>query len=168
MNISLKKILYILMVLFFQCLLDNYADLGLYLRIVIIPFVILMLPYRYKTISTMIIAFLLGLTVDLFTSGVLGLNAGAMTAVAFVRQKVLHSILDERNMERHDSPDYIVLGLGKGLFYIMFHYIVFFTAYTLLDNMGFAPFGLTVTKILLSTSVSGLIALWALKKYKKI
>lgn len=167
MNISMKKIFYILMVLCLQCLLDNYADLGLYLRIVIIPFVILMLPYRYKTISTMIIAFLLGLTVDIFTSGVLGLNAGAMTAVAFVRQKVLHSILDERNMERHDSPDIIVLGLGKGLFYVMFHYIVFFTAYTLLDNMGFAPFGLILSKILLSTAVSGLIALWSLKKYKK-
>jgi hypothetical protein len=49
----------------------------------------------------------------------------------------------------------------------MFHYIVFFTAYTLLDNMGFVPFGLTLSKILLSTAVSGLIALWSLKKYKK-
>ena len=105
MNIDFKKILFTLLVIVVQCVLDNYVDLSIYVRIVLVPYLILILPYRYRTISTMILAFLIGLSVDIFTTGVLGMNAGALVAVAFIRQKMLHAIMDERNMERHDRPE---------------------------------------------------------------
>lgn len=167
MNIDLKSILYILLILVIQTILDNYVDLGLHLHIVILPIIILLLPYRYKTLHTMILAFVLGLAVDIFTTGILGLYAGALTAVAFVRQKILHSMLDDRNMERHDRPDYKVFGFGKGIFYTMFHYLTFFVVYTLLDNMGIHPIGQSLIKVLFSTLTSGLIALWLFKMFKK-
>lgn len=167
MNIDIRKIVFAFAILVLQCILDNYADLGPYVRIVLVPFIVLVLPYRYKTISAMIIAFLAGLSVDIFTTGILGLNAGAMTAVAFVRQKVLHSILDERNMERHDSPDLKVFGFTKGFFYVFFHYLVFFVAYTALDNFSFSPFGFYLSKILLSTAASGTISILILGKQGK-
>lgn len=167
MNIDFRKIIYPLIIVVLQCILDNYADLGLYVRVVLIPYIILILPYRYKTISTMIIAFLIGLSVDIFTTGVMGLNAGAMTAVAFVRQKVLHSILDERNMERHDSPDLKVFGLTKGVLYLLFHYLIFFSAYTALDNFSFSPIGFYTAKILFSTVVSSVISILLFGKQKK-
>lgn len=168
MNIDLKKVIYAIILVALQCILDNYVDLGPYVRVVLAPFIILILPYRYKTISTMVIAFVIGLSIDAFTAGILGLNAGAMAAVAFVRQKVLHSILDERNMERHDSPDIKVFGLTKSLFYVFFHYLVFFVAYTALDNFGFVPFGFCISKILLSTITSGVISILLLGKQKRI
>ncbi|MBO7248805.1 MAG: hypothetical protein J6U88_01835 [Bacteroidales bacterium] len=168
MNIDFKKIFFALAIIVVQCILDNYVDLGIYLRIVLVPYLILILPYRYRTISAMIMAFLIGLTVDIFTTGVLGTNAGALTAVAFIRQKMLYAIMDERNMERHDSPDFKVMGVGKGIFYIGVPYLLFFIVYTLLDNFGMRPFAITIPKILAGTIVSGVISMLLFKNYKKI
>lgn len=168
MNIDFKKILFALLVIVVQCVLDNYVDLSIYVRIALVPYLILILPYRYRTISTMILAFLIGLSVDIFTTGVLGMNAGALVAVAFIRQKMLHAIMDERNMERHDSPDLKVMGVGKGLFYIGVPYLLFFIVYTLLDNFSLRPVAITIPKILIGTVISGGISLLLFKNYKKI
>jgi hypothetical protein len=168
MNVDFKKILYALVIIVVQCILDNYVDLSIYLRIVIVPYLILILPYRYRTISAMILAFFIGLAVDIFTTGVLGINAGALTAVAFIRQKMLHAIMDERNMERHDSPDLKVMGVGKGLFYIGVPYLLFFIISVLLDNFSIRPLAITIPKILAGTIVSGVISMLLFKNYKKI
>jgi hypothetical protein len=116
----------------------------------------------------MILAFFIGLAVDIFTTGVLGINAGALTAVAFIRQKMLHAIMDERNMERHDSPDLKVMGVGKGLFYIGVPYLLFFIISVLLDNFSIRPLAITIPKILAGTIVSGVISMLLFKNYKKI
>ena len=168
MNVDFKKILYALLIIVVQCILDNYVDLSIYLRIVLVPYLILILPYRYRTISAMILAFFIGLAVDIFTTGVLGINAGALTAVAFIRQKMLHAIMDERNMERHDSPDLKVMGVGKGLFYIGVPYLLFFIISVLLDNFSIRPLAITIPKILAGTIVSGVISMLLFKNYKKI
>jgi rod shape-determining protein MreD len=168
MNVDFKKILYALVIIVVQCILDNYVDLSIYLRIVLVPYLILILPYRYRTISAMILAFFIGLAVDIFTTGVLGINAGALTAVAFIRQKMLHAIMDERNMERHDSPDLKVMGVGKGLFYIGVPYLLFFIISVLLDNFSIRPLAITIPKILAGTIVSGVISMLLFKNYKKI
>lgn len=168
MNIDFRKVLYAVALIVIQCILDNFVDLGIYVRIVLIPCIILVLPYRYRTISSMLLAFIIGVCVDIFTTGIIGLNAGALTAVAFVRQKLLHAILDERNMERHDSPDVRVMGMGKALFYLLFSYLAFFCTYILLDNFGLKPFGINAIKIAGSTVINGVIALWLLKHHKKI
>jgi hypothetical protein len=168
MNVDFKKILYALVIIVVQCILDNYVDLSIYLRIVLVPYLILILPYRYRTISAMILAFFIGLAVDIFTTGVLRINAGALTAVAFIRQKMLHAIMDERNMERHDSPDLKVMGVGKGLFYIGVPYLLFFIISVLLDNFSIRPLAITIPKILAGTIVSGVISMLLFKNYKKI
>jgi len=168
MNVDFKKILYALVIIVVQCILDNYVDLSIYLRIVLVPYLILILPYGYRTISAMILAFFIGLAVDIFTTGVLGINAGALTAVAFIRQKMLHAIMDERNMERHDSPDLKVMGVGKGLFYIGVPYLLFFIISVLLDNFSIRPLAITIPKILAGTIVSGVISMLLFKNYKKI
>ncbi len=168
MNIDFKKILYFVFVIIIQCIMDNYMDLGIYTRVLLLPYLILILPYRYKTVVTMLLAFCIGLLVDIFTTGTLGLNAGALVCVAFVRQKMLHAIMDERNMERHDSPDFKVLGLGKSAFYFMLPYLLYFIFYTMVDNFGFAPTAITLPKILISTTVSGVAGLLLFKQYKKI
>jgi rod shape-determining protein MreD len=167
MNIDFKKILYVMALVIIQCLLDNFVDLSVYIRIVILPYIILILPYRYNTIPTMLLAFIIGLAVDVLTTGVLGLNAGALTSVAFIRQKLLHMILDERNMKRHDSPDYKVMGLGKSLFYIAFPSIVYFTIYILLDNYGFHPYHITIPKIIIGAVICTAIGLILFKNQKK-
>lgn len=167
MNIDFRVILQWVIIIALQCILDNYVDLGIYTRIVLLPILILTLPYRYLTISSMILAFLTGLSVDIFTTGVLGLNAGALAGVAFVRQKMLHTFIDERNIERHDSPDHKAMGTGRGLFYVLFSYFVFFTIHTILDNFGFTPILITLPKIAVGTITGGLIGYILFRKYKK-
>lgn len=168
MNIDFRVLLHWVIVIVLQCILDNYVDLGIYTRIVLLPYLILTLPYRYLTISSMVLAFLTGLCVDIFTTGVLGLNAGALVGVAFVRQKMLHSFIDERNIERHDSPDVKAMGTGRSIFYVFFSHLVFFTLHTILDNFGFTPAMITIPKIAIGTVVSGLIGYILFRNHKKV
>lgn len=167
MKIDYRRIIYIVTLIIVQCIFDNYVDLGPYFRFVLIPVLVLVLPYRFKTIITMLIAFVIGLIVDIFTTGVLGLNAGAMVAAAFIRQKILYSILDERNIERHDRPDFVVFGISKSLFYTISLYMVYFIAYTLLDNFGLSPIGFNLIKMGIGIAVNSAIGLYLFKIYKK-
>lgn len=160
MKIDFKRLLIILLAIVVQIILDNYCDLGLYIRILILPVIILTLPYKVKTIEAMCIAFLIGVVTDIFTSGVIGLNAGALAASALVRRKILYSILDERNIDRHDYPNYRVMGLSKSALYVSVPYIVYFITYTLLDNYSFSPFSLSIPTILICSGINTVLGLF--------
>lgn len=167
MNIDLKRLIYILFIIIVQCILDNYIDLGLHLHLMVLPHLILILPYRYKTITAMVIAFAIGITVDIFTTGVLGTNAGALVCTAFIRQKLLYSFLDERNMDNYDSPSYMILGPNKGILYVFCSYFAFCSAYVVLENMGIQPVTFNLLKIVTGTFANGIIGLILFRRYKK-
>lgn len=153
----MRKAISIILIIVIQLLIDNYLNLGLYLYVAIFPFLILTLPYRYKTIPTMLLSFLLGLSIDFLSNGVLGLNAGALTAMAFVRQGLLQTLVNEQSMGKYDSPAIKGLGFVRFFFYILLSYLIFIFFYILFDNMGFSPFGFNLLKLTFSTLVNGVI-----------
>ena len=109
----MRKAISIILIIVIQLLIDNYLNLGLYLYVAIFPFLILTLPYRYKTIPTMLLSFLLGLSIDFLSNGVLGLNAGALTAMAFVRQGLLQNLSMSKvweNMIHRQLKDWDLVG----------------------------------------------------------
>lgn len=159
MNINIKRLSLIVLIIILQVVLDNYCDLGVYLRIVLLPYLILTLPYRIKTIEAMVIAFILGLVVDLFTTGVVGLNSGALAASALVRRKILYSILDERNIDKYDYPNFRAMGNMKGGFYFILPYLAFFIVYILLDNFSLSPFWWNLQRIVICSVVNTIIGL---------
>lgn len=151
MNRDLKTIIYVIILTAIQILMDNYLDLGVYVYLFIIPYFILLLPYKYKTISTMLIAFLLGLFVDFLSNGVLGLNAAALTAMALTRQSFLKLVVNEQSMGKYDTPAIKDIGFIGYAIFITLSYLVFFIFYVLFDSLGSGHILLSLLKILIST-----------------
>ena len=64
-----------------QVLLCNYLNLTYYLTLSLLPVLVLLIPIRYSTITTMLIAAATGFIVDFVSDGVLGLNMLALIPV---------------------------------------------------------------------------------------
>lgn len=153
----MRKAIIVIFIVIIQLILNSYINLGLYIYLVIFPFIILTLPYRVKTIPAMLLSFLLGLAIDFLSNGVLGLNAGALTAMALCRQSFLQMLINEQSMGKYDTPSIKEIGFLKFSTYIILSFIIFFVSYIFLDNMGFSPFGFNLLKLLVSTLVNSFL-----------
>jgi hypothetical protein len=153
----MRKALIVIFIVIIQLILNSYINLGLYIYLVIFPFIILTLPYRVKTIPAMLLSFILGLAIDFLSNGVLGLNAGALTAMALCRQSFLQMLINEQSMGKYDTPSIKEIGFLKFSTYIILSFIIFFVSYIFLDNMGFSPFGFNLLKLLVSTLVNSFL-----------
>lgn len=153
----MRKAIIVIFIVIIQLILNSYINLGLYIYLVIFPFIILTLPYRVKTIPAMLLSFLLGLAIDFLSNGVLGLNAGALTAMALCRQSFLQMLINEQSMGKYDTPSIKEIGFLKFSTYIILSFIIFFVSYIFIDNMGFSPFGFNLLKLLVSTLVNSFL-----------
>lgn len=138
-------ILILLQVLFF----DNIQFSGYVNPYVYIMF-ILLLPIEMPAWILLVIAFLTGLTVDLF-SGTPGMHAGATVLAGFVRPYILRIISPRDGYEPGASPSMAIYGLRWFLIYTTLivtahHFILFF-----LEVFRFTDFFRTMLRILLSS-----------------
>lgn len=151
MNIDIKKILYCILLIAIQLLLDNYLDLGIYIYLFIVPYFILFLPYRYKTIPTMFLAFFAGLAIDFLSNGVLGLNAGALTTMALFRQSFMQLVVNEQSMDKYETPTLKDMGILRYSLFVLLSYLVFFITFSLLDNFGSGMVLISILKTIISS-----------------
>lgn len=77
-----------IVVMLLQLLLCNNIQFSGYINPYIYIFLIIMLPYDIKEWFLLLLAFILGLTIDIFT-GILGLHTFASVFAAFVRPVIL-------------------------------------------------------------------------------
>ncbi len=115
-------VIFILLIAFQAILNGCFAFIPL-IYLSILPVALVMLPYSLPTIALMFIAFACGLTVDMLSDGVIGLNAAAYTAVAYIRKPII-SIFQ-----------------GKGRFFEnLVFYSIFFLVYLGLDGiLSYSP-----------------------------
>ncbi len=169
MKSNLRYILFCLLIFVCQVLINNYLNLGVYVYVFLIPYIILFLPYKVKTINLMLLAFLLGLGVDIFGNGVLGLNTAALTALAFCRNFFLSRIVNEKNVDKNYAPTSYELGFGHYVAYISLSLLVFFLFYVPLDNMSLTPLLFNTLRIVIGCIVNTLLiaSLGALTQTKR-
>lgn len=153
MKDTLRFILISLIIFIVQALTSNYLNISVYVHICLLPAIILSLPYRYKTIRIMVIAFLIGLGLDLMTDGILGLNAAALTAMAFTRNFFLSRLVNEKNVDINDVPRIKVMGFGPFSAYVFLSCLVLFLIYIPLETMSFDHFIFKLIRI-----VSGVVS----------
>ena len=147
------KILYILLVIC-QVVLCNYANLGPYIMLSILPAMIMCIPLSVGTLGCMLIAFATGLSVDWFSEGLIGINAASLIPVAFARRTFIRIFLGEDIINRKDSFSIKKNGLGKISTVMIAAGIIFFAIYITLDGAGTRPFWFCVTRITLSLLMS--------------
>ena len=149
-----------------QLLLSTYANFTPYVMVTMLPVMVLCMPIRMGTVLAMVIAFATGLSVDLLSEGLLGLNALALVPVAFARNSIIRLIFGGELFAREEDFSIHRNGFWKVLVAIMLSTALFLAVYSWADGAGTRPllfnairFGASlVASTLLSLLVVNLLA----------
>lgn len=110
---------------------------------------ILLLPIEIKTVPTLILAFVLGLGIDLFYD-TLGIHTASLLAMAFVRRRWIKMIMPRGGYDDDLEPSVMNMGFLWFFTYssplIFLHHFLFFYV----DNLGTGLFLFAVQKIIAS------------------
>ncbi|NLE63554.1 MAG: rod shape-determining protein MreD [Bacteroidales bacterium] len=143
-------ILIFLFLLFFQVLVaDSIALWGIVTPMLYIMF-ILILPFQMPKWQVILLGFLMGFCIDIFT-GVLGQHAAACVLIAFLRMPIISLVPTHIKFEEHMRPIlwdmHFAWFIQYSLYLTLIHHIFFF----FLDTMSFKNFFLVLGIALLNT-----------------
>lgn len=133
-----------------QGLILNNIELGGYINPYLYVLFILLLPFETPPWITLLVAFILGLSVDTFTS-TLGIHTSATVFLAFARKYVLKLIEPRGGYEFGTEPQLQYMGLNWFLIYSVFlvflhHLFLFFV-----ESFKFSQFFSTIGRVLVSS-----------------
>lgn len=156
--------LFIILVLIQVLALNNIQFLGFINPYIYILFII-SLPVKLKRWVTLLLAFILGLTIDTF-SNTLGMHTFATVLIAYFRDGIirLFTSIEEGS---NPVPSFHTFGVGAYIKYVVFMVLIHHTALFMLEAFSFDYFWLTGAKIILSSLVSVLLILGIRSFYKK-
>ena len=165
MNKTVLQIIRFIVLVLLQVLVINHILLGGYVHPYIYLIFIMLLPFNIPNWQLLILGFLLGLTVDMFT-GTPGLHAGATTLMAFCRPSIIKLVSGNQKFENVYEPN---LGQIDGMW--MFRYVlcmVFVHHFALffLESFSFRLIGQVLLRILLSVPVSIFLIMMILYIFK--
>lgn len=152
------KILYFLLVIC-QVVICNYASLGPYFMLSILPAIIMCIPLSIGTPVCMLIAFVTGLSVDWLSEGLIGINAASLIPVGLARKTFIRIFLGEDMISRMDSFSIRKNGLGKISTIMIAAGIIFLAIYITLDGAGTRPFWFCVTRFIFSLLANTALAI---------
>jgi len=143
---------------FFQVLILNHINLGGYINPYFYIYFILLLPFDTPRWMLLLIAFILGLGIDIFTNTI-GLNASACVVMAFFRPFVISAISSGPESLIGDTPSLRSQGIKWFLYYsiilvVSHHFTLFY-----LEIFRFSEFMATFVRVLLSSSFTMLLVL---------
>lgn len=144
-----------------QILLSEYVNIWSILYIAIFPQFIILLPPSMNRSLHLIVAFLLGLCIDFFADGVLGLNAAALVAMAYTRPFFLKLTLSKGNTDNAEGQPLTpkTVEIPKLIMLNTLMLAVFFTAYILLDSAAGFSLWYTLLKIGICVAVNSIITI---------
>jgi len=147
---------FMLLVLFQVLVLNNIQFLG-YINPYLYILFILVLPVQMPRWFLLILAFILGLTIDIF-SNTPGMHAFATVFVAFFREGIikLFTNIEEGN---NPTPSFHTFGVSAFVKYVVLIVIIHHTTLFLLEAFSFAHFWIMLTKILLSSLLTIMLIL---------
>jgi rod shape-determining protein MreD len=131
-----------------QVLVLNQVQFSGFVNPYIYLLFIMLMPLSTPQYVLLPLAFLLGLTIDIFSNS-LGVHAAATTFIAFMRPVIIR-IISNRDEDKNDYPGLNQNGIQWFLFYtigmvFLHHFILFY-----LEIFSFAGFFHTLFKIILS------------------
>ena len=145
-----KQFIRFVLLVLLQVVVLNHINLGGYVNPYLYVFFILGLPFNIQRWLLLLSAFLIGLSVDLF-SNTPGLNAAASVAMAFARPFVIRVISSTSEFEAGSEPTLQSQGMRWYLYYsiilVLLHHSVLFY----LEVFRFTEFFLTLFRVLLSS-----------------
>lgn len=159
MGNSIKYIILGIMSFLGQMLISEYVNIWTMLYIAIFPAFLMIIPMSLNVTLYMLLAFLFGLGIDSFSDGVIGLNAAACVAIAYLRKPLLSLILTKNSIENIDSISIKELGVSKFIVINLLLYSVFFLIYLSLDNFWSVAFLFTLLKFIINIIINVIFAI---------
>lgn len=150
-------ILYLLL-LICQIAICNYAALGPYLMLTLLPAMVICIPLTISTPVCMLIAFASGLAVDWLSEGLIGINAASLIPVAALRSTFIRIFLGEDIINRKDSFSVRRNGAGKISIVMAATTSVFLLVYIFLDGAGTRPFWFCTARFFASLAANMILA----------
>ena len=149
--------MFVVLVLVQVLILNNIQFSGLINPYIYILF-ILLLPFTLPGYFLLPLAFLLGITIDIFNN-TLGIHAGATVLLGFLRPGIAQLISSRELIEKGNTPNMSQLGFASFLKYIiiavLIHHLFLFYA----ESFSFGGFFETFIRYILSSVFSILIIL---------
>ena len=158
-SIVRNSLRFIILVLLQGVILHN-VDINMYIHPMIYPLFILLLPIEINFYLSLILAFTIGISVDIFSS-TFGLNASAAVFVAYIRPLILKLVQPRDGYENVEEPNMSSMGRLWFVYYggimIALHHLWFFA----LEQFSIFSFFTILGKTLLSGIFSLLIMIIA-------
>lgn len=159
MNSTVFKIIirFILLVLV-QVLVLNNMNLSGYVNPYVYVLFILLLPVNFNKSASLILAFIIGLTIDFF-GNTIGLHAAASVLLAYFRPYILNLFFQNLEFTGDDEPGLNKIGLGGFMRYTFVLVFIHHTALFFLEIFSLNDFLYTLYRIFLSSLVSTIVIL---------
>jgi rod shape-determining protein MreD len=142
-----------LILIVLQLLIFNNIEFSGYINPYIYVMFILILPVAIPSWILLLLAFLTGLVIDLF-SGTIGVHAFATVMAGFVRPWVLSLNITAEASEPETSPSSYRSGLRWFLIYVVTVVMIHHLALFFVEIFSFRNFFHTVLRVLLSTAAT--------------
>ncbi len=155
----LRQIIIYAVVILIQVIMNNYVNLGPMVYICLVPLLVIYLPLDQKNYLTLIIAFGLGLLIDILSDGVLGLNAGAATLVALVYKPLFYPIFQKNNYSKKYILPIRESGLWHHVLYLLIILAIYFLFYIAFDGLAKTTLLVSLIRYLVNILVNLAIAL---------
>jgi len=166
-NLVIRNIVRFFFLILFQVLILNHINLGGYTNPYLYIYFILLLPFATPRWLLLILAFIMGLSIDLF-SNTPGLNATATVLMAFFRPFVIRAISSIPEEELGVQPSLKIQGFKwffsfTAILVLIHHFALFY-----LEIFRFEEFFQTLFRVILSSIFTlGLIFLSELLFYAR-
>ncbi len=152
-------IIYCFLLFLLQLVISDYVHLGPWITLCLLPLLILQIPRSRSPHVVMLIAFGLGLGLDILSDGVPGLNAFAAVLAAAPRKFFYRLLVNADRQDKTEVPLLRETGLLKYLKYLGVLTAIYLAAYTLVDCISVRPLGYIAAKFLISWVASTALCL---------
>jgi rod shape-determining protein MreD len=143
-----------------QVLLLNNIQLSGFINPYIYLLIILLLPVKFSKNLMLLIAFISGLAIDIF-SNTAGMHAAATVWMAYWRPSVLRILAPRDGYEADSVPSMVTMGFNWFAVYASFMIVIHHLALFYIEAFTFSSFFMTLLRALLSSAASLLVILIA-------
>ena len=149
-DVILKNLIRFVSLVLFQVLILNNIQLGGYINPYLYIVFILMLPFRIPNWILLILSFMIGITIDIF-SNTIGMHAFACVLTGFFRPFVLSYTYSKEDYEYIVQPSVPDIGIYAFTSYTILITLIHHTALFFIEAFGFADLFSISLRILFSS-----------------
>ncbi|MDP2721248.1 MAG: rod shape-determining protein MreD [Bacteroidales bacterium] len=149
-GLLLRNIFRFVILILLQVLVFNHMNLGGYLNPSIYILFILLLPNNINSSLLLLLGFITGLSVDLFTNTA-GLHAGSTVLLAFMRPGIIRLLFGNLEFGPGESPGLNKLGVSGFFRYTLVLVFIHQLALSLLEVFNFHHFLFTLSRAFFSS-----------------